>query len=75
MSSEQYAVILLPSTSHALRGEKILKHAGITSKLIPVPRTLSSECGICLRVQRNDQERARQAFEAANLPIIGIHEI
>ena len=75
MSSEQYAVILMQATSHALRGETILKNAGITSKLIPVPRTLSSECGICLRVQRNDQERARQAFDAANLPIIGIHEI
>lgn len=75
MSSEQYAVILLPSTSHALRGEKILKHAGIASKLIPVPRALSSECGICLRILREEQARVRQALEAVNLPIIGIHEI
>lgn len=75
MSSEQYAVILLPSTSHALRGEKILKHAGIASKLIPVPRALSSECGICLRILRNDQERARQAFGAVNVPIIEIHDM
>ncbi len=75
MSSEKFAVILLQSTSHALRGEKILKQAGIASKLIPVPRVLSSECGVCLRIQRDDQERARQAFEAANLPIIGIHDI
>ena len=75
MSSEQYAVILMQSTSHALRGEKILKHAGIASKLIPVPRALSSECGICLRIQRDDQERARKALDAANLPKIGIHEI
>ena len=75
MSEEQYAVILLPSTSHALRGEKILKHAGIASKLIPVPRALSSECGICLRILREEQARVRQALEAVNLPIIGIHEI
>ena len=75
MSSEKFAVILPQSTSHALRGEKILKHAGIASKLIPVPRILSSECGVCLRIQQSDQERARQALDAANLPIIGIHEI
>jgi len=75
MSAEQYAVILLQSTSHALRGEKILKHAGIATKLIPVPRSLSSECGVCLRIQRKDSERARQAFGAVNLPIIGIHDI
>ncbi|GAK53538.1 hypothetical protein U14_04804 [Candidatus Moduliflexus flocculans] len=75
MNSGQYAVILLQSTSHALRGEKILKQAGIASKLIPVPRILSSECGVCLRIRRDDQERARQAFEAVNLQIVGIHEI
>ena len=75
MNSEAFAVILPQSTSHALRGEKILKHAGIASKLIPVPRALSSECGVCLRILREDQERARQALDAANLPIIGVHEI
>lgn len=75
MSSEKFAVILPQSTSHALRSEKILKHAGIASKLIPVPRVLSSECGVCLRIQQEDQERAKQTLEAANLPIIGIHDI
>lgn len=75
MNSETFAVILPQSTSHALRGEKILKQAGIVSKLIPVPRALSSECGVCLRIQRKDLERARQAFGAVNLPIIGIHDI
>ncbi len=75
MNSVVYAVILTQSTNHALRGENVLKHAGIPSKLIPVPRMLSSECGVCLRIQREDQERARQAFEVVNLPIIGIHEI
>lgn len=75
MNSEQYTVILPQSTSHALRGEKILSHAGIASKLIPVPRALSSECGVCLRILRDDQDRARQALETAGLPIIGIHEI
>ena len=75
MSVEQYVVILPQSTSYALRGEKILKQVGIVTKLIPVPRSLSSECGVCLRILREDQERVRQAFEAAHLPIIGIHEI
>ena len=75
MSSEQYAAILLQSTSHALRGEKILKHAGIASKLIPVPRALSSECGICLRILQEDRERAQQTLDSVHLPIVGIHDI
>ena len=47
--TEEYHVILFDSVHHALRSEKILKEAGISHKLIPVPRHISSDCGICLR--------------------------
>jgi hypothetical protein len=64
-----YAYILLTSTAHAIRSEKVLHAAGIQSKLVPVPRHLSTECGVCLRVERGDVERARRALEAAGLEI------
>ena len=44
-----WGVILLQSVHHALRAEKLLKAADIPCKLIPVPRHLSSDCGVCLR--------------------------
>ncbi len=71
----QYAVILVYSTSYALRAEKILQAVGIPCKLIPVPRQLSSDCGVCVRIRRVDQEGALQALEAARVEIDGIHEI
>mgnify|MGYP001767772213 CR=1 FL=1 len=43
------SVVLFESISHALRAEKIIKAAQISCKLIPVPRHLSSDCGVCLR--------------------------
>ncbi|HOK07313.1 MAG TPA: DUF3343 domain-containing protein [Syntrophales bacterium] len=46
-----HVVFLFPSVSHALKAEKILKEAGVTHKLIPVPRHISSDCGVCLRVE------------------------
>jgi hypothetical protein len=46
---EVYHVVLFNSVHHALRSEKILKEAGVPHKLIPVPRHISSDCGICLR--------------------------
>lgn len=46
---EEYHVILFDSVHHVLRSEKILKERGISHKLIPVPRHISSDCGICLR--------------------------
>jgi hypothetical protein len=75
MAGNQYAVILVYSTSHALRVEKILQRAGITCKLIPVPRHLSSDCGACIRIQQSDAEAAGRVLEAQRLEIGGIHSI
>ncbi|MBM4272028.1 MAG: DUF3343 domain-containing protein [Deltaproteobacteria bacterium] len=50
---EEYYVALFESISQVLRSEKILKNAGIPHKLIPVPRHISSDCGVCLRFTSN----------------------
>ncbi|MDH7489551.1 MAG: DUF3343 domain-containing protein [Anaerolineae bacterium] len=70
--SEACSVILVPSTSHAIRAEKVLQRAGIACKMIPVPRHISSDCGVCVRVWRADADAARRALEAAGLEIEGI---
>jgi hypothetical protein len=75
MSRDQYAVILVYSTSYALRAEKVLLKAGIASKLIPVPRHLSSDCGVCVRVERLQLEAALETLEAAQVEINQVHEI
>ena len=69
------AVILMHSTSYAIRAEKVLHIAGIPSKLIPVPRHLSSDCGVCVRIERENQEAALQALESARVETEGIHEV
>lgn len=58
METPPYAVFLFPSVSHALKAEKILKAAGIAHKLIPVPRHISTDCGVCLRVAVEQQDQA-----------------
>ncbi len=70
-----YTVILVPSTSHAIRAEKILREAGIECKLIPVPRHLSSDCGVCVRVPQSAREAACAALDQARLDIEGIHDL
>ncbi len=75
MKPGSYVVILVPSTSYALRAERVLHKAGVDCKLIPVPRSLSSDCGVCLRIAAEDQERASQSLEEADLPVEGIHPI
>lgn len=73
MNQSPYSVVLFHSTSHALRAEKVLLEAGIPCKLVPVPRHLSSDCGVCVRIQRADQEAALQAVEAARVEIEGVY--
>lgn len=75
MSEDSYSVVLVYSTSYALRAEKVLADAGIACKLIPVPRHLSSDCGVCVRVRRADREATRRALEAAGVEIEGTHDI
>lgn len=58
-----YQVILFPSVSHALKAEKILKARGISHKLIPVPRHISSDCGICLRFAPEDREAIEETLQ------------
>jgi hypothetical protein len=43
--------ILFYTIHDVLRAEKILKRHGLRHELIPVPRNLSSDCGMCVKLQ------------------------
>ncbi|MBN2088548.1 DUF3343 domain-containing protein [candidate division KSB1 bacterium] len=75
MNECQYAVILVYSTSHAIRIERLLNRAHIECKLIPVPRQLSSDCGVCVRLNLNDREKAIQCINNSQIEIQGIFNI
>ena len=70
-----YGVVLLPSTSAALRSEKVLQRAGLEVKLIPVPREISSNCGIAVRFAWSEREQVEAALGAANVEIDSIHRL
>ena len=74
MTSE-YAVVLVQSTSHAMRVEKLLRDAGISSKMIPMPRHISSDCGACVRIRYGDMDAVRRVVEAARLEVESIQAI
>ena len=60
--ANEYGVVLFQSTSGALMAEKLLKKEGITYKIIPVPRHLSSDCGVCIRFASHDEPVVRKAL-------------
>lgn len=70
-----HRLYLVPSASHAIKGEKALLRAGVLCALIPVPRTVSSQCGVCLRVTLADSTRASEALTRAGIEVSGIHDL
>jgi hypothetical protein len=75
VTEPDYSVVLFPSTSGAIRAEKLAKGTGFTVKLIPVPRHLSSDCGVCLRCESTDVEAVRSLLESANVEFEEIHSL
>jgi hypothetical protein len=75
MTHDQYSVVIVYSTSHAVPLEKLLQGKGIPCKLIPVPRQISSDCGVCVRILRSDVEAVRHVIDAAHVEVEEIREI
>ena len=67
MSEPVYSVALFYSTSGAIRAEKLAREAGLRVKLIPVPRHLSSDCGVCMRFESADLAAIRLVLEDASV--------
>jgi hypothetical protein len=71
-SAHDMAVVLFDSTSAALRAEKLSRAAGLQVKLIPVPRHLSSDCGLCLLFRTADQPAVTHILADAGLDTAGV---
>lgn len=68
-------VILFPSIHFALQAEKLMKEKGISYKLIPVPRHLSSDCGVCLRISWEEKEEVLALLAQAKVRVDGVHPL
>jgi hypothetical protein len=45
----KYHVALFPSVNYVMKAEKFLLSENLPIKIIPVPKILSSDCGVCIR--------------------------
>ncbi len=65
MSDQGYCVLLFDSVSSTLLAERTLKKHGIVHKVIPVPRQISSDCGVCIRFRPELREEIISALTGA----------
>lgn len=68
MVNENDFVAIFHSIHRVLKAEKMLKKASMSFLLIPVPRQLTSDCGLALRFSPEVKEELLQALQEAELP-------
>ncbi len=72
---DNYSVVIFFSTSAAIRAESLTEKANLKIKLIPVPRHLSSDCGICLRFNNEDKQKIEGILQDNKIEYENIYEI
>ena len=60
---ERDGILIFHSIHRVMRAEKELKAAGIDVRLLPVPRELSSDCGLSLAFDWGDWRRVSEELD------------
>jgi hypothetical protein len=66
-------ILIFRGTHQVMAAEKQLKKGGVPMRLIPVPRSLTSDCGLAIRVHPTEHGRAREVLAAAKLIPVSAH--
>ena len=67
-------LILTGSTSHMLKGDKILKDNNINTSLVPAPAEYGTVCAIAIKVSEDNLENTKKLLIDNNIVISGIYE-
>lgn len=71
--SPQEMILIFRGTHQVLSAEKRLKKAGVSMRLIPVPRRLTSDCGLAIRISPDEKSNAKKVLSAAKLLPVSAH--
>jgi len=70
-----FAVLGYESTHDALDAEKLLLDLGIEVVPIPAPKRIAAHCGIALRTELEDENRAVGYLETAGIEVVARGQI
>ncbi len=62
MQADNIHFLLFNTIHDVLKAEKILKKEKINFELVPVPRNLSSDCGMCIKLS-DDLAKTKEKIE------------
>lgn len=70
-----YCIVTFHTTNQALTFEKVMKNNGVDVKLMPVPRQVSSSCGIAAQFPCELRNQIVKTCLEQNIEIDEIHNI
>jgi hypothetical protein len=62
-------IAVFESTRTAINAEKLCMMNAVSCQVIPVPRDISSDCGIALEVDEGDREAVEKIFGQEKLKV------
>jgi len=68
----EYGVITFKTTTAAYAAEKALLRAGLRAEVVAVPRSLSTDCCLGLRIEWAAREAAQEALRRAGVAFVGV---
>lgn len=75
MREEIFNLVAFSSTHCAIKSEKELILAGILVKIIPVPREITSGCGLSIKFGVEDLDIVKKILEENNIEIDGYYRV
>lgn len=66
-------LIMAGSTSHMLRGDKLLKDNGVETSLVPAPSEYGTVCATAIKVKIEDKKKSESFLRDNNIVIEGIY--
>ena len=61
-------VLIFNSVHKVMKAEKVLKGANLDVRIMPVPRQLSSDCGLSISFRLADRKSAEALLDEAGVP-------
>jgi hypothetical protein len=72
-AADPVLILIFRGTHQVLSAEKRLKGSGVPMRLIPVPRSLTSNCGLAIRIPLDHRDRAREILSRARMLPVSAH--
>ncbi|WP_337594088.1 DUF3343 domain-containing protein [Vescimonas sp.] len=75
MLQKKLCLVVTFDATAAMAAEKYCLERGVPGRLIPVPREITTGCGLAWKAEVDQEEAVTAALEAAGIAYSGVHRV